>query len=368
MFNLADSDQKGLTRENGLTLTTREFNPEMLILARESRGKTQAELAKALGVTQSRVSRLEDGFLDLTLDLYAPLEKALDYPIHFYFQRAAIQGPAPTFYRRNLTLSKTVLRQTVARMNIMRIQIEKLLAASDMIEVMLPRLEPDEVKGGVISIAQQVRQLWRIPNGPIRNLTAIAEKAGVLVIHFDFGTRRIAGCSDWIGGLPVVFLNMHLSPARMRYTLAHEIGHLVMHSLPYDNAEEQAHMFAAEFLMPSADIKSMLLPVNLDRLARLKLHWRVSMQALLKRSEDLRLISERTARRWWTIMSKAGYREVEPHENDIPREFPLLLRELVDMHLQDLGYTSDQLAFDLAVREEEFIANYNFQPLLRVVR
>ena len=232
----------------------------------------------------------------------------------------------------------------------------------------LPQLEPDEVQGGAISIAQQARCLWRVPSGPIRNLTAIAEKAGVLVIHFDFGTRKIDGCSDWIGGLPVVFLNMHMTPARMRFTLAHEIGHLIMHSLPYADAEQQAHMFAAEFLMPASDIKSMLLPVNLDRLARLKLHWRVAMQALLKRAEDLRLISERTSRRWWMIMSKAGYREIEPHENDIPREMPSLLRELVDMHLQDLGYTSSQLAFDLAVREEEFIANYNFQPLLRVVR
>ena len=130
MYNLADSGQSELIKDNELTLTTREFNPDMLILARESRGKTQAELAAALGVTQSRVSRLEDGFLDLTLDLHAALEKALDYPIHFYFQRAEIQGPAPTFYRRHLSLSKAILRQVVARMNIMRIQIEKLLAAT----------------------------------------------------------------------------------------------------------------------------------------------------------------------------------------------------------------------------------------------
>ena len=123
--------------------------------------------------------------------------------------------------------------------------------------------------------------------GQFGTLRKLSKRTGVLVIHFDFGTRKIDGCSDWIDGLPVVFLNMHLAPARMRFTLAHEIGHLVMHSLPYADAEQQAHMFAAEFLMPADDIKHMLLPVNLDRLARLKLHWRVAMQALLKRAEGI---------------------------------------------------------------------------------
>jgi Zn-dependent peptidase ImmA (M78 family) len=286
----------------------------------------------------------------------------------FYFQRGHIEGPDPTFFRRYLTLSKVLLRQSVARMNIMKRQVDRLLSASEPLETRVPRLDPDEIRGGVPAIAQQVRRLWRIPDGPIRNLTQIVEKAESIVIHFDFGTRKIDGCSDVVSGTPIVFLNTHLMPARMRFTLAHEIGHLVMHSMPTEESEAQAHMFAAEFLMPAEDIKSMLLPVNLDRLARLKLHWRVAMQALLKRAEDLRLISERTARRWWTLMSKAGYREMEPYENDIPKETPSLLRELIDMHPQDLGYTSSQLANEMAMQEDEFLSYYNLQPLLRVVR
>jgi Zn-dependent peptidase ImmA (M78 family) len=310
---------------------------------------------------------MEDGFSDLTAELHEPIVNGLRYPIHFYYQRARIEAPSPTFFRRHLAINKMLLKQSVARMNIMKMQIERLLAASEPLECRFPRLDPDEVKGGVPSIAQQVRRLWRIADGPIRNVTQAVESAGCIVIHFDFGTRKIDGCSDVLAGTPIVFLNTHLMPARLRFTLAHEIGHLIMHSMPDEDSENQAHLFAAEFLMPADDIKPMLLPVNLDRLARLKLHWRVSMQALLKRAEDLRLISERTARHWWMIMNKAGYREVEPYENDIPKEAPSLLRELLDMHLQDLGYTTAQLANDLAVQEDEFIAYYNFRPLLRIV-
>ena len=349
------------------TMQSQAFNPEMLILARESRGKTQADLATLLNTTQSRVSRLEDGLGDLPEELQIPLVSALGYPIQFYFQRAKVEAPLPTFFRRHLTLPKTVLKQCIARMNIMKMQIARLLEASEPLECRIPHLDPDEVNGGAPEVARRIRQLWRIPDGPIRNLTQVVEEAGCIVIHFDFGTRKIDGCSDVVGTTPVVFLNLHLLAARLRFTLAHELGHLIMHSFPSEEAEMQAHLFAAELLMPAEDIKALLLPVNLERLARLKLQWRVAITALLKRAEDLRLISKRAARQWWVIMSKAGYRESEPYDNDIPKETPSLLRELVDMHLQDLGFTAAQLASSLSLQEEEFLSFYNFHPVLRVV-
>ena len=42
---------------------TKNINPEMLVLARESRGVMQSELARMLSVTQGKVSKLESGLL-----------------------------------------------------------------------------------------------------------------------------------------------------------------------------------------------------------------------------------------------------------------------------------------------------------------
>lgn len=344
----------------------RVFNPDMLVLARESRGLTQSELARKIDTTQSKISKLEDGLMELSRETAENLARALGYPEHFFYQKGT-SSVSPTFYRKYLTLPKLVLRQSIARMNIMKRQIASLLSAAEPLETKIPRCEPDEFPGGVKAIAQHVRQIWGVAPGPIRNLTQLAEQSGCIVIHFDFGTKKIDGCSDVVDGTPVIFLNQFMTPARMRFTLAHEIAHLVMHFVAADENEQQANAFASELLMPESDIKSSLLPINIDRLARLKLHWRVSMQALLKRAEDLGVIRERTARYYWMLMGKLGYRETEPHEREIPRETPALLKQLIDMHLQDLGYTPAQLAYDLAANEADFAAWYQLQPNIRLV-
>ena len=89
-------------------------NPEMLVLARESRGLTRQELADSLQIPQSRLSRIEDGFSDLTDELCSWLERVLRYPIMFYAQDRLIEGARPTFYRKYSSLSKFVLRHAVA--------------------------------------------------------------------------------------------------------------------------------------------------------------------------------------------------------------------------------------------------------------
>lgn len=339
----------------------------MLLLARESRGLTQQQLANALGIPQSRLSRIEDGIAEVSNDLSNGLERVLRYPINFYFQSRIVEGARATFYRKYLTLPKAILRQAVARMNVAKIHLEKLLAASEPLETKFPVIDPQEISGGPTGAAQLLRRLWRVPDGPVKSLTTWVERAGCIVYDFDFQTRRIDGCGDFIGDVPVVFLNRQVSAVRARFTLAHEVAHLVMHRYSTEFAEDEAHDFAAEFLMPRSDIKPMLLPMSLDRLARLKLHWRVSMQALIRRAEQLRILSARSARHYWMQMSKAGYRTTEPYDDQIPRERPTLLRELVAMHLQDLQTPVHELSNSLLLFEGEFEELYSERPPLRVL-
>lgn len=44
------------------------------------------------------------------------------------------------------------------------------------------------------------------------------------------GTTRIDGMSQWIGGDAVVFVASRVSTDRQRFTIAHGLGHLVLHS------------------------------------------------------------------------------------------------------------------------------------------
>src|SRR2546421_1977476 len=96
---------------------------------------------------------------------------------------------------------------------------------------------------------------------------------------------------------------------RLRYTLAHELGHLIMHHDSTDaDAERQADIFAAEFLMPSRDVRPYLYNLTVEKLANLKTYWKVSMSALIKRASDLDAITSRHARTLWMKMAQAGYK------------------------------------------------------------
>lgn len=176
----------------------------------------------------------------------------------------------------------------------------------------------------------------------MKNLVREIEDSGGLVIRCDFGTSKVDAVSQWLPAMPpLFFVNMAIPTDRLRFTLAHEIGHIIMHQSPTDNMEREADQFAAEFLMPRKDIKPYLDNVNLPKLASLKPYWRVAMSALLKRACDLGTISPRWRSYLWTEMGKAGYRKIEPVK--IPAEEPSLLDEIINAHRGELGYSDTDL-------------------------
>ena len=61
-----------------------DVNPEMVILARKSRHKTQAQLSKDIGVTQSTISKCEAGVMCVNESVLVGLADALGYPPHFF--------------------------------------------------------------------------------------------------------------------------------------------------------------------------------------------------------------------------------------------------------------------------------------------
>jgi Zn-dependent peptidase ImmA (M78 family) len=96
--------------------------------------------------------------------------------------------------------------------------------------------------------------------------------------------------------------------------------------------ETEAHEFAAELLAPENGIRRdlMLHKITLDRLGELKLKWGMSIQALLRRSFELSVITERQYRYLLQQVSMRGWRTKETLEYNIPREKPRLLRQMAE--------------------------------------
>lgn len=334
-------------------------NLDMFIIARESRGLTQKELARLLSVSQGKISKIESGLLGISEDMLKKLAQVLDYPENFFSLTDPIYGTGYglIYHRKRQNISHKVIGKIHSQMNIQRIHLSRLLQAVDIGNSKIPQLDIDEYNGNVEEIARIVRATWLLPRGPIKNLTKSIEDAGGVVFRCDFGTNQLDAVSQWIQGLPpIFFVNNNLPGDRLRFTLAHELGHVIMHRMPNPNMEKEAHSFAAEFLMPSQEIGPYLNALSLPKLANLKPYWKVSMAALLQRATELAKLTERKARYLWMQMGKVGYRAHEPI--DIPIEEPTLLQELISTHQNELHYSLSELSQMLAIHDHELRSMY----------
>jgi Zn-dependent peptidase ImmA (M78 family) len=307
------------------------INTEMLVLAREAKGFTQKELAKCVGCNQSRLSKIESGELIPQENDVLNFAKVLEQDREFFLQKEAAIPASVSFYRKAQTLPLKMLRQCNAQMNVRRLQIERQIGNRKLGKRELPYLPP-EGNAGAKAIAQKLRREWDLGQGPVQQLTKLIEDAGCVVIDYSFPCSKLDGLSLRCAPKPpVIFLNDCLPKSRRRLSLAHELGHLVMHTNPHEHVEDQAWEFAEEFLAPSAELEKQLNGLNLDKLGQLKTEWGISMQAILQRAKKLGSISESYHRFLWIQIAKCGYRLHEPFEDVIPEEKPTELQKRLNV-------------------------------------
>lgn len=334
------------------------FNPEMLVLARLSCEMTQSDLAQKAETTQGRLSKIENGLLEPTDDLVEVFAKMLDYPVGFFYQSGHVRGLPATFFRKRARVSRRAMDRISAEVSIRALNIRTLLRSAEIeADYSLPHIDVDE--SDPEDIARVVRQLWDMPRGPVANLVEIVERVGIVVVPCDFGVASVDALGVQYPDLPpMMFVNTSAPPDRLRLTVAHELGHLVMHVVPTEEMEKEAMKFAAEFLMPEYDIKPQFRRVTLPTLATLKKVWRVSMQALLYRARELRAITARHYKYLMSKLSTLGFRKREPAELDPPREEPTLLANVIEFHKTSLDYEVNQIAKALNLNTNRYLSMY----------
>jgi len=330
-----------------------KINAQILKLAREVRCITQEELATNIGVEQGTLSKIEKGILQADEHTVKKISEVLDFPISFFYQEKKV-NPVEGHYRRKISTSVKKMKQYIGQMTIAEWQFMTMLDEIDLPETKLPQWDILD-DGSPALCAKFLREFWRIPKGRITNLTKTIEDNGIVIIALDLGD--LDGFSTYFSGnIPVIYVNRNLPPDRYRLTVAHELGHLVMHFGSKVGAERdienEAYEFAIELLVPENNVRPYLSKVTIENLADLKGYWYVSMAALLKYSNTLGMVSENQYRYLWTQIGALGYRKKEPV--NIPAETPGILHEIINAYLSELGYSKEELASTLHLTAPEF--------------
>ncbi len=341
----------------------------MVKLARKYRGMSQAQLAEKMGVKQGTVSKIEMGLIEATEEIVSGISAALGFPPAFFHDSSRVYPPSTPIQRKKSRLRKRDMDLAEATANLYLIHLRTLLEAVD-VDVNVPEYSTRSGEFRPEQVAGLLRRRWSLPRGPVESVTCCMEDAGIFVFRTDLGTDQLDGFTLMAeNSVPAVFANRAIPSDRARFTLAHELGHIVMHREQFDarQMEDEANRFAASFLMPADEIRPYLAPLNLERLAALKRHWKVSMQSLIRRARDLGQLSPDQASYLHMKLSRLGMRLNEGV--DLPEETPTLAMELLSTYRTDLGYTDQDLLTALKLSQSDFRSLYNgTDSRLRLVR
>lgn len=313
---------------------------DLLVTCREAAGLTQGALAQAMSqrsgaaVSQGYVSKVESSSLAVTPDRVALFAEVLGVTEDLLLDPQAqiwSLGEGCDYQRKRASTSVRSMRRLHATLNLIRVAIERSVPPELGIGpgFSVPRV----AVGGMTSAADLARDLRRqldVPAGPIGSVIALTEKAGAWVVLVSIGGREVDAVSlHPYGGVPLFAVNSDAPADRLRFTLAHELGHAVSTTAVGDE-ERSADQFAAELLTPSKDILPELQerPMTLQRLRELKRRWRVSAAALARRSHDLGVITDNAYRSLTIEMSGLGWKRAEPDAfaPERPEAVPALIR------------------------------------------
>jgi Zn-dependent peptidase ImmA (M78 family) len=283
------------------------------------------------------------------------ISSSLGFPEDFFFISEYYYSPITPFHRKRASLAKKSLESAEATANLRRIHLKKLLQAVD-IDGSIPKLSIDEYDSPQ-KIAQVVRKYFSLPHGPILNIVDILEDKGVFIFLEEFDSIQLSGFTLIENGSqpPIIFVNKNAPGDMERLTIAHELGHIVMHDVLNEHIEEEAWAFAAEFMMPECDIYDDLRRAKtIHDFSLLKRKWKISMSALIRRSKDLSILTENQYRYWMQKM--APYRKKEPVQ--VPQEKPSLYRELINTYKEELNYSKEELCKILSINKEMYDEMY----------
>jgi Zn-dependent peptidase ImmA (M78 family) len=324
------------------------MNHRQLTFVRELRGLNQTDLSSSIkGLSQSNLSKFEKGLGVLSEDLQLKIKEFLKFPVEF-FDRKICSTIENGNYRKRATINKSDIVTFENKCRLLGYIIDEMSQSLDWPEFSLIPLSVDEGYNPEYIASYNRKIIGLSKDNPVVNICSLLEENGVIIYEMNT-IDKFDGLSFFTDkGYPIIVINKSLSNDRKRFTIAHELGHILMHNdsnFPISafndekRKEKEANEFASEFLMPAADIKNSLRGITLSEVAKLKSYWLTSMASIIRKAKDLGCIDANRHKYFLIEMSRNGFNKKEPVDVFIDR--PQVLKNGYMLFKTELSYTDD---------------------------
>lgn len=326
---------------------------ERIRQARLLAGLTQEALADALTdaghpATKAVISKYEKNKSTPSAQFLLLAASILDVPSSYFTHQPTLEVNWLAF-RRHSTLpvrEQEAVKAYAADVAELQIELQSLLhpdTGADLPEIMSVTSMEDAEQA-----AMRLRERWELEENPIDSLVQTAEDHQVIVVGWRKHGGEFDGLSGWCNQHPVTVISTIVDTDRRRFTLAHELGHLVMDTSAVTErvAEKLAHRFAAALLVPAEralrELGTRRTRLDWDELGILKRKYGLSIAAWIFRAHDLNIITEHHARTLWQELSQRGWRTKEPVEY-IGDESPVQLDQMAHRAVAEGLISPDQI-------------------------
>lgn len=334
------------------------------------------EFAETLGITRQMVSLIEKNERNPSQELISKISILLSLPTRYFYSEDSINIDDELFLFRSMSKARA------SKMRMQNIRMKWLFNARMLLEeyLKLPQLNimPNSIDyrnlddEEIDELAQELRDHWKLGKRPINNLTYILEKNGFIISTNFFKGENFDASSGWIKGIPFIFLSANGSSAvRNRFSIAHELGHLILHRFvdqeflgqvgARKKLEKQANRFASAFLMPEETFRTDVFTNNIYSFIDVKRKWKVSIGSIIYRCKTLEIFSESQIGYLNVQLNKNKWRMLEPLDDEIEDEQAKVLSLSIKMLFDNSKITLHELEESMKLFDNEIEAIFNLR-------
>jgi Zn-dependent peptidase ImmA (M78 family)/transcriptional regulator with XRE-family HTH domain len=350
---------------------TSGFHGERLEEAREARGLSVAQLGEMIGVTKQMINLYELVKCTPAPETFEKICSTLRFPKQFFLRHPEPPRTTPIFYRSLKSAIERMRRRAERRYDWFAKLTSLVSKYVALPSVNLPDFsspaDPSKITSETIEdVAVQVRKHWRIGDGVISNIVILLENNGILATKYDFEADELDAFSNWDENSRRPFIVLGADKdcqVRSRFDAAHELAHIILHrNIPihllesktaFDQIEAQAHHFARAFLLPRSTFGQEFISPSIKVFPGLKKDYRVSIGVLIKRAEELNLISTKQAHALWIARTRKGWNRKEPFDDEWEPEQPRFVSRSIELLIDSETLKSDDLSRNMCLHSSD---------------
>lgn len=267
---------------------------------RKLRAFSQQKLADLVGVSKQMISKYEKGLSIPSSSLLIKLAKSLNLDLDYFFSPSLVElGPVNFRKKSRLSIKRLdAIKEEIKQKLSNYLEVENILQIDNEFDIPVQKRKLNSLKE-VSDLVLKIRKEWKIGLDPVHNITQLLEDQKIKVIEIEEEENLFDGLATLVDGrYAVIVVNKSFPIERKRFTLLHELGHLILDLPECSVGEEEdfCNKFASEFLFPRVSVLREFghqrENIALPELIEVQKKYGISIQAIVFRLVDCGILSK----------------------------------------------------------------------------